>query len=187
MPKFLSAFVGASALALGSVAGAAVTVDSSTLVVDGPQTVADVTVIGFTDSDLASPSFSESLIYTNTLAGLYSITLTTSSPAVDFTSAILAGLGGPYNLVEIEDDGINEFWRLANPITLSPSTYTLTINGNNSGAGSLGGSITIRPSAVPNPQGAIPEPTTWMMMLLGLAAVGFAMRRRQRPTLMQAA
>jgi PEP-CTERM motif len=180
MPKLLSAFIGASALALGSAAGAAVTVDSSTLVVDGPETVADVTVIGFTDANLASPSFSESLIYTNTLAGLYSITLTTSSPAVDFTSAILSGLGGPYNLVEIDDDGTNEFWRLANPITLDPSTYTLTINGNNSGAGSLGGSITIRQA------NAVPEPATWAMMLIGVGAVGFAMRRRQKPALMQA-
>ena len=50
MPKLLSAFIGASALAFGSVAGAAVTVDSSTLVVDGPEAVADVTVIGFTDA-----------------------------------------------------------------------------------------------------------------------------------------
>jgi PEP-CTERM motif len=181
MRMLLLGSVGAALLTIGSAAGAAVTVDSSTLVVDGPATVADVTVIGFTDADLDSPSFSESLIYTNTLAGLYSITLTTSSPAVDFTSAILSGLGGPYNLVEIEDDGTNEFWRLANPITLDPSTYTLTINGNNSGAGSLGGSITIRPSV------AVPEPATWTMMLLGFGAVGYAMRRRRRPTLMQAA
>ena len=187
MPKLLSVFIGASALALGSAAGATVTIDSSTMVDAGPTTVADVTVIGFTDANLSSPTFTENLILTNTLAGLYSITLTTSSPAVDFTSAIVSGLGGPYNLVEINDDGINEFWRLVNPITLDPSTYMLTINGNNSGAGSLGGSITIRPAAVPNPQGAIPEPSTWMMMLIGFGAVGFAMRRRQRPTLMQAA
>lgn len=28
--------------------------------------------------------------------------------------------------------------------------------------------------------GAIPEPGTWMLMILGLGAIGFAMRRRQR-------
>lgn len=41
--------------------------------------------------------------------------------------------------------------------------------------------------ASPNPQGlsanltapAVPEPGTWMLMILGLGAVGFAMRRRQ--------
>jgi hypothetical protein len=179
MRKLLLGVVGATALAVGSAAGAVVTVDSSTTTVDGPTTVADVTTIGFTQAQLGSPTFMEDVVFTNTLAGLYSITLTTSSPAVDFTSAVLSGLGGPYNLIEIDDDGTNEFWRLANPVTLDPSTYTLTINGNNSGAGSLGGSITIRQ--------AVPEPATWAMMLLGFGAVGFAMRRRRAPVLAQVA
>ena len=180
MPKLLLGVIGASALAFSSAAGAVVTVNSSTTVVSGPATVADTTTIGFTEASLTSPTFMETVVFTNTLAGLYSITLTTSSPAVDFTSAILSGLGGPYNLVEIDDDGTNEFWRLANPITLDASTYTLTINGDNSGAGSLGGSITIR-------QAAVPEPSTWAMMLLGFGAVGFAMRRRRTPGLAQVA
>jgi len=179
MPKLLLGVVGATALAVGSAAGAVVTVDSSTTVVSGPATVADTTTIGFTQASLSSPTFLETVVFTNTLAGLYSITLTTSSPAVDFTSAVLSGLGGPYNLVEIDDDGTNEFWRLANPVTLGASTYTLSINGNNSGAGSLGGSITIRQ--------AVPEPSTWAMMLLGFGAVGFAMRRRRAPVLAQMA
>src|SRR5215204_2675669 len=149
MRKLLLGVVGATALALGSAAGAVVTVDSSTTVVSGPMTVADTTTIGFTEASLSSPTFMETVVFTNTLAGLYSITLTTSSPDVDFTSAFLAGLGGPYNLVEI--------------------------NGNNSGAGSLGGSITIRQA------NAVPEPATWAMMLVGFGAVGFAMRRRQKP------
>ena len=181
MPKLLIGVVGATALAFGSATGAVVTVDSSTTVVSGPATVADTTTIGFTEASLSSPTFMETVVFTNTLAGLYSITLTTSSPDVDFTSAFLAGLGGPYNLVEIDDDGTNEFWRLANPVTLDASTYTLSINGNNSGAGSLGGSITIRQA------NAVPEPATWAMMLIGFGAVGFAMRRRQKPVLAQLA
>ena len=181
MHKLLPASVGAALLAVGSAAGATVTIDASTMVDDGPTTVADVTVIGFTDANLASPTFSESLVLTNTLAGLYSITLTTSSPGVDFTSGLLTGLGGPYNLVEISDDGTNEFWRLTNPITLDPSTYTLTINGNNTGAGSLGGSITIRQGV------AVPEPATWAMMLIGFGAIGHAMRRRRQSYSMKTA
>ena len=62
-----------------------------------------------------------------------------------------------------------------------PRTYALAINGNNSGAGSLGGSITIRQAT------AVPEPATWAMMLIGFGAVGFAMRRRQKPVLAQLA
>jgi len=38
-----------------------------------------------------------------------------------------------------------------------------------------------------SPVGAVPEPATWAMMLLGFGAVGFAMRRRQRPALAQIA
>ena len=31
--------------------------------------------------------------------------------------------------------------------------------------------------------GAVPEPTTWMLMLLGMAGVGFSMRRKEKQTL----
>ena len=34
---------------------------------------------------------------------------------------------------------------------------------------------------------AVPEPGTWAMMLLGFGAVGFSMRRRRRPALVQIA
>jgi hypothetical protein len=40
----------------------------------------------------------------------------------------------------------------------------------------------------PTPQGAVPEPATWAMMLLGFAGIGAAMRRRRRaPKLLQIA
>lgn len=179
MPKLLLGVVGATALAFGSAAGAVVTVDSTTTTISGPTTVADTTTIGFTEAQLGSPTFMENVVFTNTLAGLYSISLTTSSPAVDFTSAVLSGMGTSNGLIEIDDDGITEFWRLANPVVLGAGQYTLAINGNNSGAGSLGGSITIRQ--------AVPEPATWAMMLIGFGAVGFAMRRRRTPVLAQVA
>ncbi len=34
-----------------------------------------------------------------------------------------------------------------------------------------------------NAVGAVPEPSTWMLMLLGMAGVGFAMRRKEKQTL----
>ncbi len=178
MRKLVLGLVGATALAVGSAASAAVVIDSSTMVTSGPTTASNVTTIGFTEANLSTPTFTENLVFTNTLAGLYSLTLTTSSPAIDFTSAILTGLGGPFNLVPISDDGITEFWRLTAPAGLDAGQYTLTINGSNSGAGSLGGSITIQ---------AVPEPGTWAMLLIGFGAVGFAMRRRRQPVLAQVA
>lgn len=38
------------------------------------------------------------------------------------------------------------------------------------------------PVVVPPVAGAVPEPATWGMMILGMDAVGFAMRRRQKVT-----
>lgn len=42
---------------------------------------------------------------------------------------------------------------------------------------------------VPNPPGAVPEPGTWALMMLGFAGVGVAMRRarKNKPALMQVA
>ena len=40
-----------------------------------------------------------------------------------------------------------------------------------------------RVGGVAKSMGAIPEPTTWMLMLIGMAGVGFSMRRKEKQTL----
>ena len=152
-------------------------VDACSMECDGPATVGSETTIGFTEAGLDDPTFTEWLTFTNDMAGIYAITLDTSSSGIDFTSAILTGPGGPYELVEEFDNGIAEFWNLSS-LFLEAGTYTLTINGENRSTGSLGGTVTIN---------AVPEPGTWAMMLLGFGAAGFAMRRRRAPVLAQAA
>ena len=147
------------------------------MVCDGPDTVGSQTTIGFTESGLDNPTFTEWLTFTNDLAGVYSLTLNSSSVGIDFTSAILTGPGGPYELIEEFDNGVSEFWNLSS-LFLEAGTYQLTINGNNSSTGSLGGTVTIN---------AVPEPGTWAMMLLGFGAAGYAMRRRRAPVLAQMA
>lgn len=47
----------------------------------------------------------------------------------------------------------------------------ITISGLSRGAGSYGGNLTFLPS--------VPEPATWLMMLLGFGAIGLSMRKRK--------
>jgi hypothetical protein len=42
-------------------------------------------------------------------------------------------------------------------------------------------------SITPNGTGAVPEPGTWAMMLVGFAGIGLALRRKRKPALMQIA
>ena len=177
MRKLMLSLAGAAALAMSSAAGAQVTLDDCSMDCDGPATVGAETTIGFTEAGLAAPTFTEWLTFTNDLAGVYAITLDTSSTGIDFTSAVLTGPGGPYALDEEFDNGISEFWQLSS-LFLEAGTYTLTIDGDNDSTGSLGGTVTIN---------AVPEPGTWAMMLLGFGAAGYAMRRRRAPALAQAA
>ena len=178
------ATLAASALVLASPASAGksnknvlVELGPCSMECDGPATVGSETTIGFTEAGLDDPTFTEWLTFTNDMAGVYALTLDTSSSGIDFTSAILTGPGGPYELVKEFDNGISEFWNLSS-LFLEAGTYTLTINGENNSTGSLGGTVTIN---------AVPEPGTWAMMLLGFGAAGFAMRRRRAPVLAQMA
>jgi len=173
MRKIVLVLLGATALSIAPAANAAVTVDDTSFeAFDGPDTSGVTTSIGYTDSGLDSPSFMEWITFTNDLSGTYSITLNTSSPAIDFTSAILQLVSDGSTVATLLpgfDNGKTEFWQVSN-VLLGDGQYRLIVNGDNSGAGSLAGSITINP---------VPEPATWAMMLLGFGAVGFAMRRRR--------
>lgn len=50
----------------------------------------------------------------------------------------------------------------------------LSVNYTATGNASYGGNLTFTPTA------AVPEPATWLMMIMGFAAVGFSMRRRKQ-------
>ena len=176
MRKLILGLVGATSLAIGSAAGATVTVGPSTMVVSGPNVVDDMIRIDYIDSGMTDP-FTETLEFTNTESGQYVISLVTNFAQVDFTSAILTGPSGPLALAVQIDDGTLERW--VTPETgLLAGTYTLTIMGTTGPDGVLGGHVDIQ---------AIPEPATWAMMLLGFGAAGFALRRRRRPVLAQVA
>src|SRR5690606_2120681 len=117
----------------------------------------------------------EWLTFSNSVAAVYYFTLSTSSPSVDFVSAMLTGSGGPYALNPVAT-GSTEFWNREN-LFLNAGQYTLTISGENNDTGVMEGSITI--------EQAVPEPATWAMMLFGFGAIGFALRRRKQQKSLQ--
>ena len=193
MRKLVIGLLGATALTFGATAAsAAVSIDAGTTVLTSSPNVQNggqTFDFGYTDSSSGNP-FTEILNFSNTLAGVYSITLSTTavSSASDidfFSSADCAGCGiflsggdivGMLQLgADIDNDDVNEDYRLDTGL-LADGSYTLTFVGR--GSGSFGGAVAFS---------AVPEPSTWGMMLLGFGAVGFAMRRRRRPALLQVA
>jgi hypothetical protein len=182
MSKSLLAIVGAAALTIGSAASAAVTVTSSTGL-NNPDpalpgsvvTVGGVTTINYGQNPISSPTFTGSFSLTNTVAGIYSIVIATSTPGVTFDNATLAGMGNTYTLGLFPD---NTSLKLS-PTLIGAGDYVFSFTGTSGGSGALTGNVTIT--------SAIPEAGTWAMMLLGFGAIGLTIRSRRRPALAQIA
>jgi hypothetical protein len=69
--------------------------------------------------------------------------------------------------------GASESWALNNVPIFSGNLDTLTVSGLSRGQGSYGGNLTF------TPRGAVPEPATWAMMILGFAGIGWQLRRKR--------
>ncbi|WP_225206464.1 FxDxF family PEP-CTERM protein [Novosphingobium huizhouense] len=127
--------------------------------------------------------------FTIAVGGILSATLSTigllPSNDVDFSLAEISGPGGPYPLDitktpltvgKVTNNDAIEFGLItAQPI--GPGTYQLTVKGTAPGPranGSYAGTISFAAGA-----GAVPEPATWALMILGFGAIGFAMRRQR--------
>jgi hypothetical protein len=175
MRKAVFALVGAAVLTLGSAANAAVTVTSSTglnnpdpAAAGAVVTVGGITTINYGQNPISSPTFSGSFSLTNTLSGLYSIVLATSTPGVTFDSASLSGMGNTYTLGLFPDNTSLKLF----PTLIQSGDYVFSFEGHSSGSGTLTGNVTIT--------AAVPEPGTWAMMLLGFGAIGLTIRRRRQ-------
>jgi hypothetical protein len=174
MRKSILAILGASALALGSSASAAVTVTGSTGLnnpdptsLGSAVTVGGVTTINFGQNPVSS-TFSGSFSLTNTLSGIYSIILGSSSPGVTFDTATLSGMGNTYTLGLFPDDTSLKL----QPTLIGSGNYVFSFTGHAGPSGTMTGNVTISP--------ALPEPATWAMMLLGFGAMGISIRNRRR-------
>lgn len=142
-------------------------------------TVGDTTTITLGENDLAA-SFTETVTFTNTLAGLYSATFGTSSGSVNLSDVYLqevlggGGFGTRYDF-ETGFQGGNIEQYFLDGLQLAAGDYRFVAAGSRaaSDAASIAGTLTITNNAVP-------EPGTWGMMLLGFGVAGVAMRRRRR-------
>ena len=192
MRSLVLSVLGATALASGSIASAAVTVNAVTVVnLNDPNPSTSVataggnTTINFGFNPIVNAegtnSFSSSFTISDPLAGIYSISGDTSTPGVIFSntsnltciaSVMGCTVGTVYNLIiGTTPSGFSAFGL---PLTnLAAGDYRLTINGISPNSGSFTGNVRIT-------TGAVPEPGTWALMLLGFGAVGFAMRRQRK-------
>ena len=91
---------------------------------------------------------------------------------LDFTSVQLNGVD--FNILST---GQQEFRNLLNQSVVSGAINRLVVTGRSGGDGSIAGNFSFGAMA------AVPEPSTWMLMLLGMAGVGFSMRRKEKQTL----
>ncbi|WP_338502854.1 choice-of-anchor P family protein [Sphingomonas kaistensis] len=90
----------------------------------------------------------------------------------------LAGLSVILNEQILSGDGTSSLGITTNAIRVSFNNFAL-------GTGLLNGDLIVgqsRASVTAGVAAAVPEPSTWAMMLLGFGAIGFAMRRRRSST-----
>lgn len=89
---------------------------------------------------------------------------------IDFTSVMINGVE-----FAIGSTGSVEFRYLADLLLGPGKLNTLAITGTTGGDASYSGTLSFSGAG-----GGVPEPSTWLMMILGVGFVGMALRRRQR-------
>ena len=123
---------------------------------------------------IAAGDFTDLFTFTLPTSGFGSGTVTTSVNSfmslgdLDFTSVLINGTEAT---ITRSPQGLNEVAFANNVQIFGGQLNTLTVNGVSRGNGSYGGQLSFTP-------GAVPEPATWGMMILGFGMVGGAMRRR---------
>jgi hypothetical protein len=174
MNKLLQAALAATAIvSIAPAVQAAVSVSAPTSV--SAFVNPTLTVISFDDNAVTGAVgtriFTEQLTFTLTEATTVSFLLESGFAAIDFTNVFVTASGGGTVFTFGGTDGDPNPEKLSGTTQLAAGTFTLNINGTNtSGPGTLFGSVTA---------GAVPEPATWAMFLMGFGAVGYSMRGRK--------
>jgi len=91
--------------------------------------------------------------------------------------------GGSSNGVEVGEGIVSGAFSLIYDDPLASQTLSSFVarwqSTGLTGEGSASGPGEIIPPGTPTPFGVVPEPSTWAMMIFGLGAVGYSMRRRK--------
>ena len=183
MRRIVYTILGAASLVSATIANAAVTVTGATNLTDPnptlPASIASqdgTTTVTF-GLNPTGTSFSSSFTFMNTVAGVYNFLVGTSTPGLMFTNVSVTG-GGTTSIFAPPAASVIQRFNLA---LLAETPYTVSIAGTSPvAAGAISGNVTIT-------NGAVPEPATWAMMILGFGAMGMVIRRRRRPVLAQLA
>lgn len=180
MRKLLLAAAGAFALGAGSIANAAIVINSSSGV-DTPIGVVNTSTIdtvNFGRTLAPAGGFTGTFDFTNNLGGIYSILVGSSTPGTTISSASLVGIAG--TAANLSVTGSSNVLSLLSG-ALGPGSYRFTFAGAApAGGAALSGNLTF--AAAP-----VPEPGTWALMLLGFGALGLMVRYRRREILDQLA
>ena len=180
MRKVLLSLAACSALAFASAANAGITLDScdsnlDNCTVNNSAAPAQST-LAWDDSSVSSPTFTSTIDFSNSNAGNYWLSLTTSTPDILFTALTVTPITGTGSITYLGPPtaAITQL-----PGYLGVGSYELTFSGQSPSGGAESGNLTFRL--------AVPEPATWALMLLGFGGIGVAMRRRRQPILAQIA
>jgi hypothetical protein len=199
MYRIITALTAASILALAAPASASTTVNvnSSTNPAGTYFITSGLTspiTASFGQVGIPAGTFQDLFVFQSPFNGTGSGAVTTGTTVyantadTDITSVLINGLAATATFFDAmntvcTDPGTGtcgqseQFSITGVPITMSsidnPVYNTITVNGVSRGNGSFGGQATLV-------AGAVPEPATWSMMLLGFGGMGAALRRRKR-------
>ncbi len=132
----------------------------------------------FGNANIKKGNFTDTLAFTIAKAGDFASTLTSATIKIgsisdlDFTSVTLSGPNGTTPFSLINNGGMDNEDRATVQTALTPGSYVLTVMGVSGGRGQYGGNVAFD-------VGAVPEPATWGMMILGMGLVGGSLRRRR--------
>ncbi|MEO6248896.1 MAG: PEPxxWA-CTERM sorting domain-containing protein [Sphingomicrobium sp.] len=185
MRQLVLGLMGAAVLALSSGAYASATVSDGTCATSNVSPTATACVGFFTGNTLSNNTTDNATIS----ASLSTLGVSNYTTFSDYATTTVSGLGGLTDLSTLFGNltGTNVFGIHFGGGAGGGETAFYSID---FGTGSSSFKLNLPNSSsvtLFSGTGAVPEPATWAMMLLGFGAMGVSMRRRRRVTAMQIA